>query len=124
MRSCLEVLQVEIGISARTIISPNCLESCALFLCKCCVCCRILNLWDIRKTRAVWIAGFFYSSQLMLKSCLDLKNVIVLSGKWRTSQMISVKVSETSNIAASNLVNRLYLMSKVYIFQYIPCNSM
>ena len=38
--------------------------------------------------------------------------------------MISVKVSETSNIAASNLVNRLYLMSKVYIFQYIPCNSM
>ena len=38
--------------------------------------------------------------------------------------MISVKVSETSNIAASNLVNRRNLMSKIYIFQKIPCNSM
>ena len=38
--------------------------------------------------------------------------------------MAPVEVSKTSNIAVSNFVGRRYLISKVHISLYFPCNSM
>ena len=74
---------------------------------------------------------FFYSYQLKLillygniTITLIKLYLILLYGKWRAIQLTPVEVSETSNIATSNLVGRRYLLSKIHISEYFPCNSM
>ena len=55
---------------------------------------------------------FFCSYQLILQHCFSL---ILRYGKWGATQITPVKVSETSNIATSELVGRRYLLSKIHI---------